>query len=52
MLKLPILPQHLILYELDHIVKGLGDCQIVNKCTAQKNNMKAGYKLYAGTLQI
>ena len=33
---------------LDHMDSGFGDCEIVNKCTAEKENATAGYKLYAG----
>ena len=32
----------------DHMDSGFGDCEIVNKCTAKKENTTTGYKLYAG----
>ena len=34
--------------QLDHQDSGFGKCEIINKCTSEKNNTRAGYKLYAG----
>ena len=41
-----------MLFHLDHQDSGFGKCEIVNKCTSEKNNTRAGYKLYAGKYTI
>ena len=41
---------HNILQFLDHMDSGFGDCEVVNYCTAKKENTTIGYKLYAGNL--
>ena len=41
-----------MLFQLDHQDSGFGKCEIVNKCTSEKNNTRAGYKLYAGKYTI
>ena len=37
-----------ILQFLDHMDSGFGDCEVINYCTAKKENATVGYKLYAG----
>ena len=43
---------HNILQFLDHMDSGFGDCEVVNYCTAKKENTTMGYKLYAGNALI
>ena len=42
----------IMLSQLDHQDSGFGKCEIINKCTSEKNNTRAGYKLYAGKYTI
>ena len=41
-----------MLSQLDHQDSGFGKCEIINKCTSEKNNTRGGYKLYAGKYTI